>query len=85
VRARDSGDGLEVEVVDEGRGVGAADIEKVFMPFYRTDPSRSRSTGGVGLGLALAKSIVEAHGGSISMESRKGHGTTVRFHVPRAV
>jgi signal transduction histidine kinase len=82
LRARDSGGGLEVEVADEGRGVDAADVEKVFAPFYRTDPSRSRSTGGVGLGLALAKSIVEAHGGSISMESRKGHGTTVRFHVP---
>jgi signal transduction histidine kinase len=79
--ARD-GDALRVAVRDEGIGVEPQDLPRLFTPFFRTDRSRARGTGGVGLGLALAKRIVEAHGGSIAVESRPGLGTTVEFRVP---
>ena len=73
---------LQVAVRDEGIGVDAADLPRLFTPFFRTDRSRARGTGGVGLGLALARRIVEAHGGTIAVESRPALGTTVRFRVP---
>ena len=54
----------------------------VFERFYRVDPSRARATGGTGLGLTIAKRLVEAHGGSIGAESVPGAGTTVSFSLP---
>jgi signal transduction histidine kinase len=80
--ARGGPEGLLVEVRDGGIGIDAADQPRLFTPFFRTDRSRARGTGGVGLGLALARRIVEAHGGRILVESAPGQGTTVRFHVP---
>jgi signal transduction histidine kinase len=80
--ARQEGSVFQVSVRDQGIGVEAQDLPRLFTPFFRTDRSRARGTGGVGLGLALAKRIVEAHGGSIGVESQPGHGTTVRFSVP---
>ena len=80
--ARSDGVALVVSVRDEGIGVEPQDVARLFTPFFRTDRSRARGTGGVGLGLALAKRIVEAHGGTIAVESRPGLGTTVRFRVP---
>jgi signal transduction histidine kinase len=74
--------GLEVEVRDRGVGIDPADLPRLFTPFFRSDRSRARGTGGVGLGLALARRIVEAHGGSISIESSPGGGTCARFRVP---
>ncbi len=71
-----------VDVRDHGHGVDPEDVPNVFMPFFRADRSRRRETGGVGLGLTLAKRIVEAHGGTIDLESRKGEGTTVRIVLP---
>jgi signal transduction histidine kinase len=82
LRARADGKALVVAVRDEGIGVEPQDVPRIFMPFFRTDRSRARGTGGVGLGLALAKRIVEAHGGTIAVESRPGLGTTVSFRVP---
>ena len=82
LRALVDGDQLQVEVEDKGIGIGEDDLDKVFRPFYRADESRTRDTGGVGLGLALSRRIVEAHGGVISLESERGRGTTVRFSVP---
>jgi two-component system OmpR family sensor kinase len=76
--------GVVFEVVDQGIGVDPGDLPKLFNPFFRTDRSRARQTGGVGLGLALAKRIVEAHGGAITIESSPGKGTAVRFTVPKA-
>ena len=73
---------LRVAVRDEGIGIDPQDLPRLFTPFFRTDRSRARGTGGVGLGMALAKRIVEAHGGSIAVESRPGLGTTVTFLVP---
>ncbi len=72
-------------VRDQGHGIGAEDLPHVFHPFFRTDRSRSRGTGGAGLGLALAKRIVEAHAGSISIESQLDVGTTVTVRIPIAV
>jgi signal transduction histidine kinase len=82
--ARAEGQDLLVEVRDRGIGIDAADLPRLFTPFFRTDRSRARGTGGVGLGLTLAKRIVEAHGGSIAVESAPGQGTTIRFRVPGA-
>jgi signal transduction histidine kinase len=73
---------VAIEVRDRGIGIDAADLPRLFTPFFRTDRSRARGTGGVGLGLALAKRIAEAHGGTISISSAPGEGTTVRVVLP---
>ncbi|MFL5263582.1 MAG: sensor histidine kinase [Anaeromyxobacteraceae bacterium] len=80
--ARGDGGALAVEVRDQGIGIDDADLERLFTPFFRTDRSRARGTGGVGLGLALARKVVEAHGGRIAAESAPGEGTAIRFSVP---
>jgi signal transduction histidine kinase len=72
------------EVVDRGMGIPAEDLPRVFAPFFRSERSRSRDGGGVGLGLTLAKRIVEAHAGSIDVTSSVGQGTTVRVSLPAA-
>lgn len=71
-----------ITVSDRGIGIPQADLLLVFEPFYRVDPSRSARTGGYGLGLSLAKTIVEAHGGRIEIDSTYGEGTTVRILLP---
>jgi signal transduction histidine kinase len=72
------------EVRDTGEGIPAEDLPHVFERFYRGEKSRSRATGGAGLGLAIARGIVEAHGGRIWAESTPGAGTTMRFTLPVA-
>jgi two-component system, OmpR family, sensor kinase len=81
---RGAGGALVVEVRDEGIGVEAAEAERIFEPFYRTDRSRARATGGVGLGLALARRIVEAHEGSIVVQSEPERGSRFRVTIPAA-
>ncbi|WP_242346832.1 sensor histidine kinase [Anaeromyxobacter terrae] len=79
-----AGGGVEIEVRDRGIGIDAEDLPRVFTPFFRTDRSRARGTGGVGMGLALARRIAEAHGGTIDVESTPGVGTTLRVRLPAA-
>jgi signal transduction histidine kinase len=78
-----SGDAV-VEVRDSGRGIPAADQQRVFERFYRMDPARSRDTGGTGLGLAIARWAVEANGGRIELESASGQGTLFRVVLPHS-
>ncbi len=80
--ARRTASSLEVEVVDTGEGIRPEDLPYVFDRFYRGEKSRSRATGGAGLGLAIARGIVEAHGGSIRVESKAGHGARFVFVLP---
>jgi signal transduction histidine kinase len=76
----------ELVVRDTGIGIAPGDLEHVFDRFWRADPARSRTGDrpGVGLGLAIVKWIVEAHDGTISLQSRPGRGTTVRVLLPLA-
>jgi heavy metal sensor kinase len=71
-------------VADTGVGIGPEHLPHVFERFYRADPSRSRASGGQGLGLAISKAIVEAHGGSLEISSAPGAGTTftLRLSLP---
>jgi two-component system OmpR family sensor kinase len=82
LQARD--DAAVFTVSDRGHGIAPADLAFVFEPFFRGDRSRTRGTGGVGLGLALAKRVVDAHGGHIQIASQLDVGTTVTFSIPRA-
>ncbi len=73
-----------VEIRDEGIGIAPEDLSHVFSPFFRADRPEVLASSGLGLGLAFARRIVEAHGGTIVLESRLGEGTTVRLTVPSA-
>ncbi|MCA1723505.1 MAG: HAMP domain-containing protein [Thermomicrobia bacterium] len=83
VTARAVADRVQVDVVDTGEGIPATDLPHVFERFYRGEKSRSRETGGAGLGLAIARGFVEAHGGRIWVESEAGRGTRFSFILPR--
>jgi len=71
-----------VEIEDDGPGIPPQDTEKVFEPFYRREPSRSRQTGGIGLGLAVVRSIARGHGGDVALVNRSGGGLTARVQLP---
>lgn len=76
---------IVIEVRDEGDGIAAEHLPHVFERFYRADPSRSRDGGGSsGLGLAIVEAIATAHGGTASVTSAPGEGTTVRVTLPAA-
>ncbi len=78
------GDHVSYEIVDKGVGITPDDLPRVFTAFFRGERSRSRETGGVGLGLTLAKRITEAHGGTIGATSQTGVGTQMRVTIPSA-
>ena len=71
-----------VRIADDGPGFPEGELDRVFEPFYRGDPSRSRRTGGYGLGLSICRGIMEAHGGSIAIEPGEGRGATVVLRFP---
>ncbi len=79
----DRGEGaITIGFHDRGVGIASDDLAYVFEPFYRVDRSRSRETGGYGIGLSLAKRIAEAHGGAIDVSSELGRGTSVLVSLP---
>jgi signal transduction histidine kinase len=82
VRARREGGAVHVLVRDTGEGIPAADLPRIFDRFYRGEKSRSRSTGGAGLGLAISQGILQAHGGDIRVESEPGRGATFTLCLP---
>ncbi len=79
------GAGVTVLIEDEGPGIPAEETEAVFAPFYRIETSRCRSTGGIGLGLSVARGIVRAHGGEILLANRAEGGLRVAVTLPRPV
>ncbi len=82
VRAASSEGEVVFSVADTGSGINEEELPMIFERFYRTDRSRTRATGGAGLGLCIARSLVEAQGGHIRAESERGKGTTISFTVP---
>ena len=78
------GDEVEVRVIDTGVGFPADVEERVFERFFRADPSRSRATGGAGLGLAIVRQLVEAHGGTVGAQPNTPNGAQFWFRIPRA-
>ena len=84
LEARDAGAEVQVSVADDGEGITEADLPRVFERFYRGDPARSRERGGAGLGLTIARGIVEAHGGRIWVEPLPVRGSRFSFTLPKA-
>lgn len=82
IRLRKQGKEAIVEVEDNGPGLPDDELERAFEPFYRSEPSRSRSTGGIGLGLAVVRSVAVAHGGYASLENKVGRGLRARVALP---
>jgi signal transduction histidine kinase len=77
-----SGDNAEITVADDGPGIPQEDVERVFDPFVRIETSRSRETGGAGLGLAIARTIIQGHGGNIELANRPEGGLTAAISLP---
>lgn len=77
ISINDKKDTIELSITDKGSGISAEDQKLIFEPFYRADRSRSRKTGGFGLGLSITKRIMDAHKGKINLASKPGEGTTI--------
>jgi two-component system sensor histidine kinase SenX3 len=84
VGAKVDGDTVEIAVTDQGIGIDADELERVFERFYRVDQARSRNTGGSGLGLSIVKHTVQNHGGDVRVWSQPGRGSTFMIRLPRA-
>ena len=81
--ARQHDDLLEIAITDTGEGIAAEHLDRVFERFYRVDPARSRTSGGTGIGLAIARAITEAHSGTVTAASQgAGHGATFTLRLP---
>ena len=79
IRIKDVGDFIQIEIEDNGKGIGPKDLPYIFDRFYRTDVSRNSSKGGSGIGLSIVKKILEDHGGNVWATSRLGIGTIMYF------
>jgi signal transduction histidine kinase len=73
---------IVVRIADKGIGIPQDELPFIFEPFYRVDKSRAKATGGYGLGLSLCKTIMQAHGGKIDVESTPNIGTTITLYFP---
>jgi two-component system, OmpR family, sensor histidine kinase SenX3 len=82
VTTRQAGDAVEISVEDQGIGIPERDLVRIFERFYRVDPARSRATGGTGLGLAIVKHVTAAHGGTVTVRSVEGSGSTFTLSLP---
>jgi two-component system sensor histidine kinase SenX3 len=78
-------DTVEIAVTDQGIGIPADDLDRIFERFYRVDPARHRSTGGTGLGLSIVKHVAATHGGEVRVWSVEGQGSTFTLTLPRSV
>lgn len=85
IRLLDEVDSIRVEIEDNGKGIAAKDLPKIFERFYRTDASRNSSQGGSGIGLSIVKKIVEDHGGYIWATSKEGEGTCMHFALRKYI
>src|SRR3546814_19632482 len=83
VRLECRDDGVSLEIADQGVGLEPDQLERVFEPFVQLRPGSDRAHMGTGLGLTLVKNLVEAHHGTIVLESRPGEGTTAKIRFPR--
>ncbi|MEX0732594.1 MAG: ATP-binding protein [Aquisalimonadaceae bacterium] len=79
----DAAEGVTIRILDQGPGIPAAELERVFEPYVRLERSRSRNTGGSGLGLGIARHIVHGHGGSLTLKNRRPNGLEARVFLPR--
>ena len=85
IRARKAGDFVRCEVTDTGVGMTADELENLFVKFWRSENAFIREQVGTGLGLAIAKNLVELQGGQMTVDSKKGKGTTLAFTMPISV
>jgi two-component system, OmpR family, phosphate regulon sensor histidine kinase PhoR len=84
VSAAHNGERVVIRVTDDGPGIPERDMANLFEPFFRVDRSRSKKTGGYGLGLSISKRIVEAHGGTIAVENNLNRGASFVVTLPKA-
>nr|WP_203815249.1 ATP-binding protein [Actinoplanes ferrugineus] len=82
ITLRQDDDWVEIDVADQGIGIAAHDVDRIFERFYRADQARSRATGGTGLGLAIVKHIATNHGGRVDVTSALGDGSTFTLRLP---
>jgi len=75
-------DGIDILVDDDGPGIRLSDRDRVFRAFIRLDPSRNPSTGGIGLGLTIARDVARSHGGEVTLETSPQGGLRARVHLP---
>jgi two-component system sensor histidine kinase SenX3 len=83
VTAREDGAWVDFVVRDDGIGIPGKELERIFERFYRVDRARSRDTGGTGLGLSIVRHVAHNHGGTVTVASREGEGSTFVLRVPR--
>jgi signal transduction histidine kinase len=83
VRLAQTPEDFEIRIEDEGPGIPETEFERVFRPFYRLEASRNRDSGGAGLGLAIARSVVRSHGGDIVLENRPEGGLRATISLPK--
>jgi two-component system phosphate regulon sensor histidine kinase PhoR len=84
IESRDKGECIEIAVIDNGMGIPPNDLPRIFERFYTVDKGRSRELGGTGLGLSIVKHIIEAHGGTVTVQSQPGKGSRFSFTLKKA-